>query len=173
MVLSLVVITMIPISVFLACRSSTDVDNSAVGKLNLYRYLGKWYEIARFDHGFERDLDQCIATYSLQENGTIRVTNQGRNKKGEWKTSVGKGKVTKAPGILRVSFFGPFYSDYRIMMVAPDYSYALVGSTNDKYLWILARTPRLDNPTRNLIVEEARSRGYDTKKLIWVSQEDT
>lgn len=154
---------------FLSCRSSVTVDNSPVPAVDIERYLGKWYEVARFDHSFERDLVQCTANYSLREDGTIIITNRGK-KNGEWKTSIGKGKLTETSGRLRVSFFGPFYSDYSILMLAPDYSYALVGGNGDNYLWILSRTPQLKQETRELIIKEARKRGYKTDSLIWVEQ---
>ena len=84
--------------------------------------------------------------------------------------SEGKAKRTEDPGILRVSFFGPFYADYRVLMLAPDYSYALVGGSSGHYLWILSRTPKLSSDTRDHILTEARQRGYETEKLIWVQQ---
>lgn len=154
---------------YLSCRSSTTVDNSTVKNLELSKYLGKWYEIARFDHKFERDMTHCTATYSQNDDGTISITNQGK-KKGKWKTSKGKAKVTEVPGLLRVSFFGPFYSDYRILMLAPDYSHVLIGGSDDDYLWILSRTPQLDHGTRNKLLSEAQRRGYKTDNLIWVKQ---
>lgn len=152
-----------------SCRTTKTVDNSAVKALNLNRYLGKWYEIARFDHRFERDMMLCSATYTMRDDGTITVENKGM-KHGKWKTSIGRAKLTDVPGVLRVSFFRPFYSDYRVLMVAPDYSYALVGGSNDKYLWILSRTPQLDKETRGKIILEARFRGYKTENLVWVEQ---
>lgn len=171
----LLFLSLIPASLILAilsCGSSTTVDNSVVSSVDLNKYLGKWYEIARFDHRFERNMMHCSATYTMQDNGMIKVTNRGI-KEGKWKTSIGKAKLTDKPGVLRVSFFGPFYSDYRIMMLAPDYSYALVGGDNDSYLWILSRTPQLKQSTLNIILSEARRRGYDTNNLIWVQQKDT
>lgn len=154
-------------TVFYACGTTATVDNTSVKKLDLNRYLGKWYEVARFNHRFERDMQHCTATYTLQEDGTIKVTNSGM-KNGKLKTSVGKAKITEMPGVLRVSFFGPFYSDYRVLMLAPDYSYALVGGSDDDYLWILSRTPQMKNEDLIKLVNEARRRGYDTEKLIWV-----
>lgn len=156
--------------ILVECHSSVTVDNSVVKNFDVKRYLGKWYEIARFDHKFEREQTHCEATYVMQNDGTIKVTNRGL-KDGKWKTSVGKGKISKNPGILRISFFGPFYSDYRILMVSSDYSYALVGGSSDKYLWILSRTPKLDQHTQNKIIAEARNRGYPTGNLIWVKHD--
>ena len=149
--------------------SGQKVDNSTVNSLDLSRYLGDWYEIARFDHSFERGLTHAKASYSLNPDGTIAVTNSGLLK-GKQKESVGKAKTTGTAGLLRVSFFGPFYSDYRVMMLAEDYSYALVGSKNAKFLWILSRTPELPDNVLKEILSVATARGYDTDKLIWVEQ---
>lgn len=152
----------------IAC-SGQKVDNSPVSSFIPDNYLGNWFEIARFDHSFERDVQFATARYTMTDNGTIKVINSGiRN--GRTKTSVGKAKFTDTPGMLRVSFFGPFYSDYIVMMLADDYSYALVGSKSQNYLWILSRTPQLPERTMNAILAEARSRGYDTEKLIMVDQ---
>lgn len=145
------------------------VDNSTVKTLDLNRYLGGWYEIARYDHWFERDLTHAKAYYSLNDDGTISVTNGGQ-KNGKMCKSVGKAKTTDTVGLLRVSFFGPFYSDYRVMMLSEDYSYALVGSGNSKFLWILSRTPEIPDEVKSGILKVAADRGYDTGKLIWVNQ---
>ena len=145
------------------------VDNSTIKSLSLDRFLGSWYEIARFDHSFERGLTHAKAQYSLKPDGTISVTNSGL-KNGKKKISAGKAKLTDTTGLLRVSFFGPFYSDYRLMMLSEDYSYALIGSGSPKYLWILSRTPELPDETLKQILKEASDRGYDTEKLIWVEQ---
>ena len=151
-----------------------NVDNSTITSFNLNRYLGKWYEIARYDHSFERDLVGCTAEYSLRDDGKIKVLNSGHLKtlNGDYKESVGKAKARKngAPGQLQVSFFGPFYGDYDILELAPDYSYSVVGSSNPKYLWILSRTPQMNNATKDKILRNLRQRGYDTSKLIWVEQ---
>lgn len=154
---------------FISCTTPSTVDNSTVKSLDLNRFMGRWYEIARFDHRFERDLQQVTTLYTIQKDGTVRVINQGV-KKDKWKTSEGKGKLTTTPGLLRVSFWGPFYSDYRILMLAPDYSYVLIGGEDSKYLWILSRSPQLPQTTCNLILQEAQRRGYDTNNLIWVEQ---
>ena len=130
---------------------------------------GSWYEIAKYDHSFERGLDYAMARYTLRDDGKIDVLNTGI-KDGRAKDAKGIAKTTDVPGLLRVSFFGPFYSDYRIMMLDKEYQYALVGSKTDKYLWILSRTPKLDEATQSLILAEADRRGYDTNKLIWVKQ---
>ena len=150
------------------CVSGPAVDNSPVSSLDLDRYLGTWYEIARFDHSFERGVEEAKAVYMLNKDGTVKVINSGI-KNGKPKTAVGKGKRTDEPGLLRVSFFGPFYADYRVMMIDADYSYALVGSGGANYLWILSRTTSLPDGVKSAILAEAIRRGYDTSKLIWVA----
>lgn len=156
------------VGVFVACNAS-GVDNSTVSSIDLNRYLGSWYEVAKYDHYFERGLEYAKANYSLRDDGKIDVLNTGI-KDGEPKEAKGIAKTTNIPGLLRVSFFGPFFGDYRIMMVDENYQYALVGGSTDKYLWILSRTPQLDEATKSLILAEADLRGYDTSKLIWVKQ---
>ena len=157
------------VSLFGACDASSKVDNSTVKSVDLDRYLGSWYEIAKFDHSFERGLDYAMARYTLRDDGKIDVLNTGI-KDGRAKDAKGIAKTTDVPGLLRVSFFGPFFSDYRIMMLDEDYQYVLVGGSTDKYLWILSRTPVLDDATKSLILAEADRRGYDTNRLIWVKQ---
>ena len=152
------------------CVSGPKVDNTPVAALDLNRYLGEWYEIARFDHSFERGIERAKASYTLNEDGTIKVVNSGI-KDGKPKTAIGKGKRTDTPALLRVSFFGPFYADYRVMKIDADYTYALIGSGGADYLWILSRTPTLADDAKSELLAEAKRRGYDTDKLIWVKQE--
>ena len=157
-------------AMFFSACDATEIDNSTVKAVDLNRYLGSWYEIAKYDHVFERGLDYAMANYTLREDGKIAVLNTGI-KDGRAKDAKGIAKTTNIPGLLKVSFFGPFYSDYRIMMLDTNYQYVLVGGSNDKYLWILSRTPQLDEATKALILAEADKRGYDTSKLIWVKQQ--
>ena len=145
------------------------VDNSVVRELDLDRFLGSWYEVARFDHFFERGMSLTRANYVLRDDGNNDVINTGV-KDGRPKTAKGRAKLTDIPSLLRVSFFGPFYSDYRVMLVDADYRYMLIGSGSDGYLWILSRTPQLSDSERTAILSEAKTRGYDTDKLIWVKQ---
>jgi lipocalin len=152
-----------------ACSAQT-VDNApTTAPFSLDKYLGSWYEIARFDHSFERGISQSKAQYSLRADGKVDVLNSGI-KDGKPKDAQGKAKLTDTPTVLKVSFFGPFYSDYRILLLDPDYQWALVGGSSAKYLWILSRTPKLEDPVREKILAEATRRGYDVKKLIWVEQ---
>ena len=157
------------VCVLTGCSQLT-VDNTPIAEIDLNRYLGDWYEVARFDHRFERGMEQTKANYTMREDGRIVVLNSGI-KDGKPKTAEGKAKLTDTPALLRVSFFGPFYGDYRVMLLAEDYRYALVGSGSDNYLWILSRTPRLSDIDKARILDEARRRRYDVGKLIWVSQE--
>jgi lipocalin len=140
-----------------------------VKELDVERFLGHWYEIARFDHRFERNMEYTEAEYSMRDDGNIDVVNTGI-KNGKRKTAKGRAKMTDNPAMLRVSFFRPFYSDYRVMMLDSAYQYALIGSGDSNYLWILARQPQLRRDTKAKIVSEAERRGYDTGKLIWVRQ---
>ena len=151
------------------CVSGPKVDNAPVAALELNRYLGEWYEIARFDHSFERGVEQAEANYAQNADGTIKVVNTGI-KDGKQKTAIGKGKTTDTPGLLRVSFFGPFYADYRVMLIDKEYTRALVGSSSADYLWLLSRSPELSETAKSELLAEAQRRGYDTDKLIWVRQ---
>lgn len=149
--------------------SKLTVDNAVVKDFDLNRFLGSWYEIARFDHRFERGMEQTKANYTLREDGKVDVLNTGI-KNGKPSEAKGVAKLTDTPSLLRVSFWGPFYSDYRILLLDNDYQYALIGSGSDDYLWILSRTPQISDETKDLILAEAQRRGYDTDKLIWVKQ---
>lgn len=153
---------------FTGCESAK-VDNSTVKSVDLNRYLGNWYEIARFDHSFERGIEYAMAHYTMRDDGKIDVLNTGI-KDGRAEDAKGIAKTTNQPGLLRVSFFGPFFSDYRIMMLDENYQYVLVGGSTNRFLWILSRTPQLDEATLSLILAEAEHRGYDTTRLLWVKQ---
>ena len=162
--------TLFLVSLFslLAGCSKLTVDNSVVKDFDTERFLGNWYEIARFDHRFERGMEQTKAAYTLQKDGTIKVLNTGM-KNGKPKRSEGRAKLTDTPALLRVSFFGPFYSDYRIMLLDKNYQYALIGGGSDNYLWILSRSSLLSDDVKTTILDEAKRRGYDISKLIWVN----
>ncbi len=142
------------------------IDLEPVREFDLERYLGLWHEVARMDHRFERGLTDVTAEYTLKEDGTIRVENSGWNiRKGERSKIIGHAKTTSVPGLLRVSFFWRFYSDYRVLMLDPDYQWVLVGSSNSKYLWILSRVECLPKEIYDKILIEVQRRGYDTKKV--------
>jgi lipocalin len=148
------------------------VDATPIKNFDLYRFLGLWYEIARFDHKFERDMINVKAEYVLRDDGKLDVVNSGW-KNGRYKSAIGMAKQPNPmnnPARLRVSFFLFFYSDYRVLMLDNDYQYALVGSRGSDYLWILSRTPSIPKDVKKSILKEASRLGYDTSKLIWVDQ---
>ncbi len=150
------------------------MDFSTVQELDLERYMGTWYEIARFNHRFERNLVGVTATYSLRDDGKITVINAGYKNSldGKFKKSKGKAKQPNPddPGKLKVSFFLFFYADYYILELDENYQWALVGSSSANYLWILSRNPKLDQETLDCILKKARERGYNTDELILVEQ---
>jgi apolipoprotein D and lipocalin family protein len=140
------------------------------------RYLGKWYEIARLDHSFERGLTNVTATYSLREDGGLKVVNQGWSAKdGTWKSATGKAFFVQDParGYLKVSFFGPFYGSYVVFdLDRAGYHYALVAGPNKSYLWLLSRTPTMDEAKQRELIAEAKALGFDTTKLVFVEQDE-
>ena len=157
---------------FFSSAQDTEYDNSVIDDFDLSKYLGTWYEIARFDHSFERGLDNVTAEYLLRNDGMVDVINSGW-KDGKFEVANGKAKQPDPltdPAHLKVSFFLFFYSDYNVMMLDDSYQVSLVGSKSPKYLWILSRTPELSDSVLDAVLEEAESRGYDTGKLIWVDQ---
>jgi lipocalin len=161
------------------CSSTQErdmIDTSVVKDFDLGRYTGVWYEIARFPHRFEKDLVGVTATYTLREDGKIEVLNQGYKGsfEGKLKKTGAKAKVPNPdqPARLKVFFFPLVGAEYNIMELDPDYRHALVGSSTPNYLWILSRTPKMDEETYDMLVERARSRGYDTSMLEKVPQAD-
>ena len=154
------------------CSPAADcIDRSTVSNLDLGRFAGRWYEIARFDHRFERDLDSVSTDYTIHPDGRITVENRGVNARtGKPSHILGKAYATKTPGKLRVSFFWFFYSDYNILEIGDNYDWMLIGSKSPKYLWILARKPHLDIETTNHILQLARKRGYPTSQLIFIDR---
>lgn len=150
------------------------INNSVANKLDLDRYLGTWYEIARYNHKFERGLVGVTANYSMRSDGKIKVVNRGYKDSldGSFSEAIGKAKIpnTKYPAKLKVSFFLFFYGDYFVMELDDDYQWAIIGSSSDKYLWILSRQPIMDQTIYDDLLERLVSRGYDTKALIRVKQ---
>ena len=161
-----------------ACASEMPAGIQVVDGVNAQQYLGTWYEIARLDHSFERNLDQVTATYSLREDGGIKVLNRGFNtQKKEWSDAEGKAYFTEPVnkdgtymGKLKVSFFGPFYGPYHIIALdKTQYNYVMVTSGKD-YLWILSRTPQLTYPIKQELMSQAKALGFATENLIFVKQ---
>jgi apolipoprotein D and lipocalin family protein len=144
-----------------------------VESLDLSRYSGAWYEIARYPNRFQRACQSDTkAEYTLRKDGKVQVANSCRQKDGKMKTAHGTAKVAdKATNAkLRVTFFWPFYGDYWIIGLSPDYRYAIVGEPKRKYLWILSRTPEMDETTYQEIVKQIREAGYDPERLIKTPQ---
>lgn len=144
-----------------------------VGGFELNRYLGQWYEIARLDHGFERGLSNVTATYSLRDDGGVKVLNRGYDEQTkQWREAEGRAYFTGEPtvGSLKVSFFGPFYGGYHIIALdKANYSYVMISGPNRDYLWILARSKRLLPPAvLDDLLKQAKALGYATEQLILV-----
>lgn len=150
------------------CGASTS-DIAAVRDFEPERYMGTWYEIARLPHSFERGLDEVKAQYTLLDDGSIRVENSGM-RDGEPKSVTGSAEL-KHPdakpltGELRVTFFWPFYSDYRIIELAADYSYAVVTGGSMDYLWVLSRKPEMAREQLDAILKRAKANGFDLGEL--------
>ncbi len=145
----------------------------AITSFEKEKFLGKWYEIARFDSRFEKGLSNNTAEYSLRDDGKIKVVNRGyKYKKDEWKDVVGKAKFAGAEnvGILKVSFFGPFYSGYNIIAIDKEYNYALISGKSLEYLWILSRKKTIPENIKSDYLKIAKDAGFDTSELVWVEQ---
>lgn len=147
----------------------------AVRPFDKEKYLGKWYEIARIDFKFEKGLNNTTAEYSLNNNGTIKVLNKGYYpKEGKWKQATGKAKFVRDENtaMLKVSFFGPFYSGYNVIAIDDNYKYALVCGKNLNYLWILSREPSIPKEVKENYLTIAKDVGYDITKLLWVRHDN-
>ncbi len=146
-----------------------------VSNFEIQNYLGTWYEIARLDHSFEEGLSQVTAEYTLKQDGGVSVLNKGfLADENRWKEAEGKAYFvgSESEGYLKVSFFGPFYGSYVVFdLDQANYQYAFVSGPNTDYLWLLARTPTVDQEVINLFVAMAEERGFDTNQLIFVEQQ--
>jgi len=153
--------------IILIITSSCSMQNlETVKQVDVARYMGRWYEIASFPQSFQKGCSCTMAEYSLNDNGTVKVTNSC-NVDGKKKVSTGKAWVTdkKTNAKLKVQFFWPFSGKYWIIDLADDYSYAVVGHPNRKYLWILSRTPHMDEQLYDTIVRRVAAKGFDVSKL--------
>jgi apolipoprotein D and lipocalin family protein len=164
------------VAVVAAIQSCRTIPKGAVAvkPFDVKNYLGKWYEIARLDFKFERNLDHTTAQYSLRPDGKIRVLNRGYNyKTGQWKQAIGKAKWAgdTSEAKLKVSFFGPFYAGYNVIALDADYRYALVAGKNLDYLWLLSREQSMPEAVKAAYLRQARQLGYDTARLVWVKQD--
>jgi apolipoprotein D and lipocalin family protein len=148
---------------------AADKPLQTVDSVDLERYLGRWYEIASYPMFFQRGCTATTADYSLRDDGLIEVVNLCRKGSfdGKLKQAKGRAKVvdTTTNAKLKVSFFGPFWGDYWIIDLDPDYQWAVVGVPSRKYLWILSRAPQMDRELYDAIVGRLRSQGYDPRRL--------
>lgn len=155
----------------LAPRKKKKIDTTTVKDLDVKRYMGRWYEIARFNHPFERGMTDVSAMYKERSNGTVSVLNSGY-KHNRYKEIHGTAWVPdpNRPGQLKVSFFPLIASDYWIYELDRHYKYVLVGSSSPKYLWIMCRTPTMPSHVLKHLLREAAHRGYDIRQLIFIDQ---
>ncbi len=159
----------IPLLSLSAC-ASIPKGAVAVSPFDVNKYLGVWYEIARIDFRFEKDMNNVTATYSLSDENTIKVQNRGYNYiLQEWKDIEGKARFVKEKDVakLKVSFFGPFYSGYNVLALDPDYKFALVAGKSLKYLWILSREKTIPQEVKASYLDIAEKIGYDINSLTW------
>lgn len=168
------IINIIVASLVLVSCSGVPESIEPVTGFDLNKYAGKWYEIARLDHRFERGLEKVTATYSINSDGSVRVENRGFSTKSkEWEDAIGKARFAGDTNIghLKVSFFGPFYGSYIIFDLDKEsYQYSFVtGSQNS--LWFLSRTPEVSDELKDKFLSIVQEAGYNTEELIFVNQE--
>ena len=153
--------------------SPSEKSLEVAGNLELNKYLGTWYEIARLPNSFEKNLDRVTANYSLKENGDIRVLNRGyKIGSSEFKEAEGTAWIPdiKEPAKLKVRFFWPFTGKYWVIELDKDYKYAMVGDPSRDYLWILSRERALSDSVYNNLLKSAEQKGFNTKIIIKVNQ---
>lgn len=146
-----------------------------VAGFRLENYLGRWYEIARLDHSFERGLTRVTAEYSMRGDGGVSVRNRGYDPATKtWKEAEGKAYFVKEPevGFLKVSFFGPFYGSYIVFALDHEnYQYALVSGPDSSYLWLLSRSPEMPDDVKQSLLAKAEAAGFDVSKVLFVEQQ--
>jgi apolipoprotein D and lipocalin family protein len=160
-----------------ATKDSIDIKSlKTVNFVNIERYIGQWYEISRYEHRFQKGCVGSKATYSLRDDGKIAVVNECLDKSSSGKLRSIKGKAwvvdKETNAKLKVSFFGPFSGDYWIIDLGDDYEYAVVGHPSRKYLWVLSRTPEMDENVYSEILARLQKQGYDISKLIKTDPKD-
>ncbi|MGI9895614.1 lipocalin family protein [Vibrio natriegens] len=163
---------LLSVAVLFGCTSKPE-GVEPIQNFELKPYLGKWFEIARLDHSFERGLSNVTAEYELREDGGVTVINRGYSQEEQsWKQAEGKAYFVDEPstGHLKVSFFGPFYSSYIIFELGEDYDYAFISGYNRDYLWLLSRQPQVDSETFERFKQVARDKGFTVDELILVDQ---
>lgn len=158
------------ISLLLSACTSIPKGVTPVENFNFSKYQGKWYEIARLDHSFERGLEQITAEYQLMPSGDVKVTNRGYFMEDKmWREAIGKAKFVERTdiGFLKVSFFGPFYGSYVIFNLDEKYQHSFIAGPNTSYLWLLSRTPTPDKAVIDEFIKVSKELGFDTNKLIF------
>ena len=156
------------------CSTAPPDGITVVSPFDVNRYAGKWYEIARMDHSFERGLSEVSATYRLQPDGSVQVVNRGFDTaRQDWKEAVGKALFTGDAnrGALKVSFFGPFYGGYNVVSLDDDYQTALVVGGNSDYFWLLSRKKQIPREELKALLDKAQGFGVDLSRVITVNQE--
>jgi apolipoprotein D and lipocalin family protein len=158
------------LTVVAGCKSTKGLD--VVGNFDAERYMGVWYEAVRYPHRFEKGMEAVSATYSINEDGTIRVLNRGFKNGSEWKQieGVAKFKGQTDQGWLKVSFFKPFYASYKIIYLDENHTEAIVTGPSFGYLWILVRNPAIAPQQLDQLIERAKMLGFDDQKMIRVDQ---
>ena len=159
--------------IFSSCSVKIPEGATAVNNFEKEKYLGKWYEIARLDFKWEKNMEQVTAEYSLKDNGHIKVDNKGYNYvKKEWKQSIGEARFVEdeKTSRLKVSFFKPFWAGYNVIDLAGDYQYALVVGDDLDNMWILSREKTIPEDIKQRFLTKARSLGYKTEELVWTKQ---
>lgn len=163
----------VPLLSLSGCLTGTPGNVTPITGFEVERYMGTWYELYRLDHSFERGLDNVTATYTLLDDNSVRVVNAGMREDGTTDTAVGRALFQGDPtvGSLKVSFFGPFYGGYHIIALDKEnYDYAMVAGPTFNFLWILSRTPDLDQEIIDGLIEQAADSGFPTEELIEVDQ---
>ena len=160
---------MAALALLAACTGAPDGVQPVRG-FDVSRYMGTWHEVARLPNSFEQGLEQVTATYSLQDDGTVKVVNRGYDIAAQqWRESIGKAKFVGEPDVaaLKVSFFGPFYGGYNVVELDPAYRHSLVVGPNRSFLWILSRDPVLDEAVLRRLERRAADLGFDTSALVY------
>ncbi len=165
-------LTIISGGLFMCCKTMPK-QMSPVSGFDPNRFLGEWYEIARYDFMFEKNMSKVRAAYFMNGNGTIKIVNSGYDfvaQKYKTKTGTAKFVGPQSEGRLKVTFFWPFYSGYNVVALDQNYQYALIAGDNLNLMWILSRTPTIPDDIKNNYLDIARQMGYNTSKLIWTLQ---
>jgi len=171
---------LLPLFLLAACggppvNRDGSVALTTVDSVDTARYLGRWYEVARFPNSFEKNCEGVTADYGARSDGLISVVNTCREGAPDGKARAAKGRArvvdqaTRAK--LEVSFFGPFWGDYWVIGLADDYSLALVGEPSGRYLWVLSRTPTISDDVKAKALNDLKALGYNTDALYWTVQE--